>query len=201
MLCSRDYDVLCPASQRMAYGTDGVLSGWTLTSASVDFAANGVVANQVVRIEKATVIKGSGDVLAIESAVGGVLTLRRIGQVAGVGQTPPAATAVTFEIKTLSPQIEEESFDLNRRFGIDPLVPGRTPSDEYDLRDLRMACVRQVICNRYQQEARDKENDFWPKYGEHRKLLADVIERVRVRWGPSGDTLPSTSIFGMRIDR
>ena len=46
--------------------------------------------------------------------------------------SPPAPaaglTGVEFLIASLDPQIEEASFDLNRRFGIDPNVAGRSPA-------------------------------------------------------------------------
>ena len=65
------------------------------------------------------------------------------------------ATGVEFLIATLDPQVEEASFDLNRRFWIDPNIAGRTPGDVYDLRDLRQACVLTVLAQRYASETRE----------------------------------------------
>src|SRR6185437_12116989 len=115
-----DFGVLCPEWQKSAQGTDGVLDATTrtLTSATVNFEANGVTANQVIRFDKpATVFRGGGEWFAVESVsttlddaqqfVGGVLTLRRQGQQFGVGQPPPSIPNVQFTILTLKPQLAE----------------------------------------------------------------------------------------------
>ena len=69
---SGDFAMLCPDWQKLAYGVDGAFastSPWVLTSASVDFAAAGVTSGHVVLLRKpATVFKGSGELLAVDSA-------------------------------------------------------------------------------------------------------------------------------------
>src|SRR4029077_5216092 len=94
--------------------------------------------------------------------------------------------AVVFTVNTLDPQIEEASFDLKRRFGIDELVAGRSSYWVYDLRDLRMATVLSVLLDRYTQETRSDKGDFALKIGRIRQQLDDVLGRVQVRWGPTG---------------
>lgn len=198
-----DYGVLCPNWQKSAFGTDGVLSGWTLTSTAVNFATNGVAANQVILLNKpTTAFPGNGEWLAVESVADNVLTLRRPGQQASIGQPPPAVANVQFAVLTLGPQIEEASFDLYQRFSLDDNDPCRAPTNAYDLRVLRKACVLNVLCARYLEEARDKQGDFWGKYNEIKREYADALEVVRVRWGTSlVESQPSTSIFGMCLER
>ena len=69
---SGDFTMLCPDWQKLAYGTDGAFAAgapWVLTSASVDFAVAGVTTQHVVLLRKpSTVFKGSGELLAVDSA-------------------------------------------------------------------------------------------------------------------------------------
>ena len=69
-----DFATLCPPWQQMAQGTDGAFapgSPWVLTSASVNFAANGVSPNQVVWLTAPrSQYPGGGHFLAIDSVAG-----------------------------------------------------------------------------------------------------------------------------------
>lgn len=203
-----DYAVLAPAWQKLAQGTDGVFAAgepWTLVSGSTDFQAAGVGPGHVVLLRKpSTAFKGSGELFAATSASGGSLVLRRIGMDAGRGA--PAAPAaglagVEFLVATLGPQIEEASFELNRRFGIDPAVPGRSPADLLDARDLRHACVSTVLARRYASEARSGEGDFALKLRRAEAELAEALARLDVRWGPPGADRQPASVFSTRIVR
>lgn len=201
-----DFAVLAPGWQRMASGADGVFaagSPWTLTSATVDFQAAGVKIGNVICLRKPnTLFKGAGELLAVASAVGASLTLRRIGAEQGAG-APPAPLAgvsgVEFEITTLAPQIEEASFELNRRFGIDPRVPGRSPESLYDRRELRAACALTVLAQRYAAETRGGEGDFPLKLRWIHDELSEVLARLRVRWKAAGRG--GSSISSTRIER
>src|SRR5262245_5723118 len=165
-----DWAVLCPPWQVMAAGTDGVFSSgapWVMSSATVNFANNGVQPNQVVWLTapKAN-FPGGGHFLAIDSVAGSSITLRRLHKDLNVGQPPaPAAglSGVTFAINTLDPQIEEATYDVKRRFAIDDTTGtnvNRQSSWIYDQRELRMATVLIVLWNRYAQEARTDRGDF-----------------------------------------
>jgi hypothetical protein len=176
-----------------------------LTSGSVDFVQSGVTAQHVVLLRKpGTVLKGSGELLAVDSASAGGVVLRRLGSVVSLGQPPSPVeglTGVEFLISSLDPQIEEASFDLNRRFGIDPNVAGRSPADVYDLRDLRQACVLTVLVQRYAAETRDDHGDFALKLTQVRQELTEVLGRLTVRWGGSGTDRQSTNRFSTRLVR
>lgn len=208
IFASGDFATLSPHWQKLAHGVDGVFAAeapWLLTSAAVDFAAAGISAGHVVLLRKpASVFKGSGELLAVDSVNAQGAVLRRLGAPLNTGQ-PPAppsgATGVEFLITTLGPQIEEASFDLNRRFGIDPNVPGRAPSDVYDLRDLRQACVLTVLAQRYAAETRGGEGDFALKLGQVRQSLGEVLARLSLRWGQTGSDRKSTNRFSTRIAR
>ncbi len=203
-----DFVVLCPPWQQMGAGLDGVFgagSPWVLTSASVSFAANGVGPNQVVWLTAPkSQYPGGGQILAIDSVQGNSITLRRPHQDLYVGQPPgpPAGlTAVAFAINTLDPQIEEASFDIKRRFGIDENMTNRTSTWIYDLRDLRMATVLMVLFDRYTQESRGQKGDFETKIDRVRQQLDDVLARVQVRWGPFGNSAEPSTLFGCKVSR
>ncbi len=145
---STDFQLLCPRDQNLAWGTDGAFSvtdRWTLTSLTVDFLANGLVPGQIVRLtQPVSLFRPPGDCLVVAAVASFQVTLRRKGQLQGMGQ-PPAppegATQVEFVVTTLGPQIERASYDLNRRFGIEDLIGGRRTCDLFDQREVREATV------------------------------------------------------------
>ncbi len=202
-----DFAVLAPDWQKAAFGIDGSFAAgdpWTLASATVDFEAAGVRPGHVVSLRKPnTIFKGAGELLAVASAAGKALTLRRIGARVGEG-SPPAPLAgvsgVEFHITTLAPQIEEASFELNRRFGIDPRVPGRSPDSLLDRRELRAACVLTVLAQRYSAETRGGEGDFPLKITRVHQELSESLARLEVRW-KSAMGSGSSSMFSTRIER
>ncbi len=221
--CGGDFGVLCPEWQKSASGIDGVLDAttWELTSTACNFEANGVEANQVIRFDRPTaVFAGAGEWFAVESVrtdatdvldpeteevisttYAYVLTLRRPGKLASVGQPPPSVANVRFTVLTMVPQLEEASFWLYQRFSLDDNIPNRKPTDAYDLRVLRDACVLKVLQCRYLAESRDPNTDFSMKHKEVSRDLADALEIIRLKWGPIGESQPSTSLGTMRLER
>jgi hypothetical protein len=206
-----DFALLAPPWQQMAAGTDGVFASgapWVLTSATVNFQANGVAPNQVVQLTAPRAnFPGGGQLLAIDSVASGSITLRRLHKDLNVGQPPaPSAglTSVTFTIVTLDPQIEEASYVLKRRYAIDDTTgqsANRRSSWMYDLRELREATVLTVLLQRYVQETRTDRGDFPGKIQRIRQELDDVLARVQVRWGPSGKSAEASTLFGCKLSR
>jgi hypothetical protein len=205
---SGDFVTLAPAWQCMAKGSDGVFASgmpWVLSSASVNFATNGVNPNQVVQLTgPKSQYPGGGDLLAIDSVSGNSITLRRPHKDLNVGMPPgPAAglNNVTFSIVTFDPQTEEASFDIKRRFGIDENITFRDSSWIYDLRDLRMLTVLTVLYDRYTTELRSDRGDWVRKLGHIRNLRDEIADRVQVRWGPYGNSSEPSTLFSCKISR
>jgi hypothetical protein len=203
-----DFVTLCPSWQQMAAGTDGFFtagSPWVLNSTLTNFEANGVHPNQVVSLTAPkTQYPGGGQLLAIDSVSGTSVTLRRLHKDLNAGQPPaPAAglTNVTFTINTLDPQIEEASFDIKRRFGIDERIVSRGSFWIYDLRDLRMVTVLEVLLARYAQETRADKGDFKNKIMTLKASLGVYLDRVQVRWGPFGNSEEPTTLFSCKLSR
>jgi hypothetical protein len=207
---SGDYITLCPTWQCLAKGTDGVFaagSPWSLSSPTVNFAAQGVQgANVIALTGPRSQFPGGGDMLAIDSVStdGTTLTLRRGHQAPGVGQPPaPAAglTGVSFSIQTFYPQIEEASFTIKRAFNIDENLPMRTSSWVYDLRDVRILTVLTVLYDRYTSELRADRGDWMQKIRLIKSQRDEVYGRVEIRWGPLGTSAEPTTIFSTKLSR
>lgn len=211
---SADYTVLVPKDQKLAWGDDGAFvdgARWVLSSRSVDFQAAGLVPGHVVLLtHPASAFRGPAETFVVSRAAGNLLTLRRKGQKDGEGQ-PPASTGpgglVEFCSWTFGPQLARASYDLDRRFGIDESVPGRRPSDLFDLRELREAAVLTVLYRQYMDLCRGSEalNDsFAMKTQLFRTELEGLLARLVLHWsspvGPSSADGPA-SRFCTRIGR
>lgn len=200
-----DFVSLCPASQILAMASDGVIAGWTLTSASQDFATQGIQVSHVVQISgPSPAYKGAGQLFAVGAVSGNSVTLRRIGQPDGIGLSPDPGgglSGVTFAIRTFGPQIEDASYQANTQYGIDPGWQNTSPNLIYDLRIMRQATVLTVLVRAYASDTRSKDGDFAIKLATFRQELSDARGLVQVRWTTEIDTPPASSFFSTRIVR
>jgi hypothetical protein len=205
-----DFRDLIPDGATLAAGADGSFAAgdrWTLISPTADFTAQGVRPGHVCQLLRPTASFGDeGELLAVEAVAGSALTLRRLGQPAGIGQPPaPAAglTGVRFLVASLDPQIEEASFDLNQRYGVDEQIPDFAPAMLARERELRQLCVLTVLDWQYLAESREKDDTFARKGTDIRAERQGMLSRVQVHWDrPPGETLPDVaSVFGTRVER
>lgn len=202
-----DFAVLSAKLPRIAFGTDGAITGgaWLLTSVSVNFATNGAASNQVVHVWDKNTFKGGGELFAVDSASVSGLTVRWPGQASTAGQSPGGITDVgplNFEIRTFSAQIESVSYELYQRFGIDENVLLRGPDQIYDARVLQRAAVLSVLYRRYASATRSKEGDFAGKMIQVKADLDAALSACQVRWGPrTGNVVTPSSLFGTRLTR
>jgi len=211
-----DFLALCPKDQTLAFGTDGILlltDPWTLRSPTINFAAMGLMPGQVVRLSEPSTFGPDGEFFAVDVVGPGGLTLRRKGQASGVGR-PPSPTlglsGVEFVVRTLSPQLDRASYDLNLRFGIDETIAGRRSCDIQDPRVLIDATVLTVLSRQYLDRSRrfsgpsDEPGDW---YGVKARLakaeLDDLLDRLVIRWHSAtnlAETAPTTR-FSTRLSR
>jgi hypothetical protein len=211
---SADFAVLCPKDQCLASGGDGFFTPgdrWTLVSASVDFQTNGLAPGHLIRLtQPAGTFKPPGEALVVVSVAPNVVTVRRKGQAAGVGQppgTPGGLTNVEFTVATLGPQIARASYDLNRRFGIDDLIAGRRPCDLFDPQEVREAVVLTVLYRQYLEMSRgpgELADTFSVKAQAYRQELGDLLARTVVHWAGTPGTLspaPATTRLSTRLSR
>ena len=211
-----DFLALCPKDQTLTFGTDGVFLAsdpWTLRSPSVNFAATGLLPGQVVRLSEQSEFGPDGEFFAVDVVGPGGLTVRRKGQCSGVGRPPSPASGlsgVEFVVRTLSPQIDRASYDLNLRFGIDEMIAGRRSSDLWDCRELVDATVLTVLTRQYLDRSRrfsgnsDEPADWYGVKARVTKAeLDDLLDRLVLRWNSSTDlaqTAPTTR-FSTRLSR
>ena len=201
-----DYTVLCPDSQSLAYGADGVFGSanrWKLTSATVDFNASGVHAGNVLWLTQPRSTYGNdGALLAVDSvAADGSATLRRLGKAAGAGQPPAPAgglAGVEFTVLTFDPQIDEASFEINQWYNIDLT---QDPTVLYNPRQLRQSAVLWVLQRAYGLKLTTQGTAFALKLARIDQELAELRERVIVQRGPRGDTESPVGPVGARVRR
>jgi hypothetical protein len=145
-----DYAALLGLEPPLASGVDGAFqagSRWTLRSATVDFAAQGVAAGQLVRIRLATGPQPyPGELFVASSVTSDALVLRRPGEDTGVGQPPAPADGiqgVEFLVPDLMPRLARASREVAGRLGL--LASGDLLSDVAGsggpIRDLTVAEV------------------------------------------------------------
>lgn len=109
-----DFGQVAPDSAKLIDGKDGVVTPaapWTLTSATIDFAAVALDAGRVVRLTAAKIgtstgiaiqkAYGSEEYAAVVAAAGSALTIRRLGQLPNVGQNFAPTGVVLTEIRFL----------------------------------------------------------------------------------------------------
>lgn len=204
-----DYTNIVPRWQKLASGTDGAFveatGPWTLVSASTDFAGVGLQPGNVVALTgPRSLFPGLGELFAVDSVgVDGSVTLRRCGQVAGIGQPPGVSlpTGVTFVVQTFEPQIEMASYDANKFFGIDPNFPDRAPTNLYDARELRQFVVLSVLRRIYIAVDKETTGDYERKLGLVTQELADLQSRLTVHWGTLKQLDTPNNLFSSRLRR
>lgn len=201
----QDFVALCPKWQRLAFGADGGLDpgGWVLSSATVDFEANGVAPGHVVALAKPGAFSPEGDLFAVDSVAGKSATLRRLGRPGGGGQPPAAAGAagVKFEVRTYGPQIDNASYDANKFFGIDPNLASKAPDKLYEPRELRQFVALTVLRRMYAAADKVAAGDYDLKLGLVAQELTDLRGRLQLQWGPQGEGQPPNSVLGARTRR
>jgi len=207
-----DFATLVPKDQVLASGNDGVFDPsdlWTLTSASSDFTAQGLAVGHVVQITgPAPDFKAAGSLFAVGVVATNALTLRRLGKGDGIGLPPCSSgglNGVTFAVRTFDPQIEDASFEINQKFGIDPSWATMAPDAVDNLRVLRQATVLTVLARAYATSSHAKNGDFDVKAITSKQALSDALATVEIRWtkslGVGASLPPPTSRFSTRIGR
>ena len=127
---------------------------------------------------------------------------------------PPAPRAglasVEFAVRTLGPQIQLASYDLDRRFGIDDRIAGRRSVDLDDPQQLREAVVLTVLYKQYLDQSRqfsgpsDAPDDWYAAKARIAKAeLDEVLDRLALKWNEADVAARAiaTTRFSTRISR
>ena len=210
-----DFLALCPKDQVVVAGTDGLFLAtdpWALRSPTINFAEVGAAAGQIVRLTGSSAYSVQGDLYAVASVGPGGLILRQKGQDPGQGRPPKVASGVEFAIRTLIPQINRASIDINSRFGfgIGDAAGGRRPRDLRDCRGLLDATVLMVLSRQYLDQARrfsgnsDEPEDWYGTKARMMKAELDgLLDRLPLQWGEASDAdrASPTARFVARLSR
>jgi hypothetical protein len=173
-----------------------------------------LVPGQVVRLTKPTsVFSSNGELFAIQTVSTGAITLRRKGELPGIGQPPSpqgGLSNVEFTVRTLGPQIQLASYDIDRRYGIDDAVAGRRSLDLYDPQQLREAVVLTVLYKQYLDQGRQfagassaPDDLYSAKSRIAKSELDEVLDRLTLQWNEHDALARSvaTTRFSTRISR
>lgn len=163
-----DYATLAPKCEVLTEGSDGAFtsSSWDLTSASNDFAAQGIQAGHVVVLESRVGTVGSQtrtipmgkQVLGVSSTPSTACTLHRLGYDTGIGRSPGAPSgfsSITFKVPSVLTHIKDEAVEVRRMLAIAPAI------DLSTLPDLRKFTALRVLRALYFQEYRQTAEDTW----------------------------------------
>jgi hypothetical protein len=137
--------------------------------------------------------------------------------VAGVGQPPSpqgGLSNVEFAVRSLGPQIQLASYDLDRRFGIDDAIAGRRSVDLYDPQQLREAVVLTVLYKQYLDQSRqfagpiaDQSATPGDVYAAKARIakaeLDELLDRLALKWNEMdvASRAIATTRFSTRISR
>lgn len=184
LLSPSDVGPLFPEGQVIASGSDGEFlpsDRWTLRSGSASFLTSGLQSGHVVRLIGPM---GSFPPPGLLVGVGEVgedsVTLRRPGMMAGLGApiAPPGGlTGVSYVVKTLGPQLEQSSRELDFLLGIEATQAGSLLAQVPGGTVLRDAVVRLVLARRYAAIARDGDASF----SGRARLFEASFERLMTR--------------------
>jgi hypothetical protein len=171
-----------------------------------DFKGQLVPPNSVVALTKpaASFPAAGGLLLAVDAVDTGAALLRVAGRANGVGQPPaPSAglTGVAFQVLSFGPQIEQASYDLNKLFGIDPLIALKAPSLLYDPRELCRLTVLVVLQRAYAAAEKDATGDFAKKLELVTAELDDLRGRLELHWGNLGEAEAPRHSFNCKVRR
>lgn len=117
------------ASQLLASGTDGAVSGTSFTSASADFAAAGVAVGHIVRLDELAV-----EVVEVVSSTQLTISLLRARADDAPVPAPPGAS-IPYVVRSFLPQLEMLHRQVMRAAGIEPDGAGE-PSDAATVEDV-----------------------------------------------------------------
>lgn len=181
--CEDDFPSIYPDMGVRAKGADGAIAAdsWVLTSASKDFAAQGVVAGMLCVLEREGDADAAGidsTTYAVDSVAGHSLTLRLPGADSGAGE-PPGTGAdladVTFTVVTNARYIAEATAWVKRQLDFD--AAGDLIAAE-DLDELTACRVAQRL---YAKASRNPKDDYAGKAALLRERCEYLTAELQAR--------------------
>ena len=169
--------------QVLASGTDGSLSGTTLTSTGADFVTAQAAAGGVIYLQSEDgSLDGAYEIVSVDSATQLTVSVLRADSLAAP-VAPPPGTEISWRISTFAPQANEVAFRLTEYFD---LAPGN-PASDLDVEDildasvLRQTSVFAIIACVYATLASKTEDEnLWKKSIHYHHLAVKARQRCRL---------------------
>jgi len=193
---------LYPASQVLASGMGGALSGTTFTASGADFVSAQVCTGGVIYLKSEDLaVDGAYEIVTVDSATQLTISVIRANSddeaIAG-----PAGTDLEYRISTFAPQVNEVGFQLTQYFGIDTGNPGSdiTVESIVETAALRQTACYGVIAAVYAMMACNEEDSgFWKKSLYYQKRFEKARERCRLGIDTSGDGVVDVTKLGSAV--
>ncbi len=176
------------ASQFVA-GSDGVLSGTTVTSAGCDFTAAGIAAGMVLCTTETISSEGSTwEIISVDSATTLTVSVLRAGAT-DPAVAPPAGSGLSFYIRSFAVRITKVSSTLAEKLRTLSEVAGIGQADFADSAQLSVTTVYGVLADVFLARADNgRANDAnWPKADFYRNEFIHSQNRLRLALDADGD--------------
>jgi hypothetical protein len=202
-----DYPTLVPAAQSLAAGADGSIAGWVLSSPSTNFAAQGVLAGDVIFVQAIPTVPSApaaapaalgfaGEPL-VADVVGAALNLRRPGFASGIGQPPGPVggyTGLRFQCRTLRPQIKQVSDRIRQEINWAADADLSIPEDLTELAVLWVLADRYLDKWRSVASAGQQQGDIWGQKAKQRVTERDTLLRSLISRRRSGNDIDTVGV-------
>lgn len=185
--------------QSLIAGSDGALAGTTFVSASSNFTTSGVQAGMVLATTATILSEGSAwEIVSVDSATQlTVSVLRADPDTPPIA--PPAATNLTFCVRTLAPRIRAVSETLAEKLRHLAEVAGIDSADFADSNQLRRATACGTLAGVFLARADNARPDDanWIKAEHYRREFRQAQSHLRLAVDLDGDgTAEATRSLG-----
>jgi len=177
------------ASQQLAAGDDGVISGTTFSSPGADLVSAGVAAGMVLTTYSTTAPEGrSCEIVSVDSPTTMTVSALRT-DVAGDPVAPPAGSSLSYHVRTFGPQIRSVSATLSEKLRQLAEVAGLSTADFADSAQLRWTAAHGVLASIFLARADGAADDdaHWVKARYYRRLFGQLQVQLRLAVDADGD--------------
>ena len=186
------------ASQTLVQGSDGVLSGTTLTSAGASFTSLAVKAGQVICLSTSDLsVDGCFEIVSVDSATQLTVSVLR-ADVEDVAVAPPNGSGIRYRISTFEPQAAEAAESLLRYFWIGDEAGETTLDEVLNTEALRQASVFAVLTAIFAASAAgaDSEAGYYAKSLHYQQRFNTARMKVRLALDRDGDGVADSFLRG-----
>ncbi len=177
------------ASQQLAAGTDGEISGTTFTSGGSDFEASGVEAGMVLSTYTTSPPEGNAsEIVSVAGPTSLTLSALRADETSPP-VAPPSGASLGFRVRTFQPQIKAVSDTLAEKLRQLAEVAGISAADFADSSQLTAACAYGVLASVFVARAENAvpTDANWIKSEHYRREFGRMQLQLRLAVDADGD--------------